>query len=65
MTGLVKGTRLYFYDHCIYKGITLDRMVVIGPRGGRKVYWMPARKRNYLVASWSQTRDQAVKDEIQ
>jgi hypothetical protein len=49
------------WDAATYHGVVLDRMVETGPRGGKSVLWRAASKRDYQVASWSHTREDAAK----
>lgn len=44
-----------------FRGVTLDRMDVVGPKGGKSVMWRAAAKREYQMASWSHTREDAAK----
>lgn len=46
---------------CVFRGVVLDRMTEPGPRGGRKVYWRAVACRDYLVATWRATRDEAAR----
>lgn len=48
-------------DYCVFRGVVLDRMTERGPRGGVRVFWRRAIARNYQVAAWSHTRDDAAR----
>jgi hypothetical protein len=48
-------------DCTICKGITLDKMTCVGPRGGTKVYWRAASKRGAWIGHWHPTQRQAAK----
>jgi hypothetical protein len=49
------------HDCTTFKGITLDKMVCVGPRGGRKTYWRAAIKRGAWIGYWHSTQRQAAR----
>jgi len=54
-------TTQYIHDAATCNGVSLDKMVEIGPRGGKKAYWRAASKRNAWMADWHPTQQQAAK----
>jgi hypothetical protein len=58
---MTNETTQYNYDVAKCNGVTLDKMIEIGPRGGSKTYWRAASKRNAWIATWHPTQKQAVK----
>jgi hypothetical protein len=48
-------------DSTTHNGITLDKMICVGPRGGTKVYWRAAIKREAWISYWHPTQRQAAK----
>lgn len=59
--GIVNGKQQIVENAVVYKDVTLDKLVVTGPRGGVTTLWRPAANRRHQVALWSNTREQAVK----
>ena len=40
-------------------GVSLDRLIAIGPRGGKKIYWRRADRRESptrMVSTWDDTQ---------
>jgi len=44
----------------VFRGVTLDRMVEFGPRGGRRVFWRARCLRGNQVALWHHSRSSAI-----
>ena len=60
-TAAMQSKQIITLDATSYRGVPLDKMVEIGPRGGQRVWWRASVARGYLIASWSPTRDQAAR----
>jgi hypothetical protein len=61
MTATTATTATKHHDAAICNGVSLDKMVEVGPRGGKKTYWRAASKRNAWLADWHPTQQQAAK----
>lgn len=46
-------------DAKLYRGVMLDKIEAIGPRGGKMIGWRAANRRNYQFATWSDTMTDA------
>lgn len=55
------STGVITVNYCFYRGKQLDRLVETGPRGGKTILWRDAAKRDYILASWSRSRADAVR----
>lgn len=54
-------TDAIFLDAVVFHGVQLDKWIEVGPKGGKKTWWRASSAREYQVASWSQTREQAAR----
>ena len=59
-TFLTKHQAVEVLDAANVFGIVLDRLDVVGPRGGKQTLWRQASARTCQMAAWHETKKSAV-----